>query len=63
VAIEDQLKRGTLQTPFPGAGAMLGAALARQPYLNLRLTLKPTPDNVAPTLRDWSLSYQCISAE
>jgi len=61
--IEDQLKRGTLQTPFPGAGAMLGAALARQPYLNLRLTLKPTPDNVVPTLRDWSLSYQCISAE
>jgi hypothetical protein len=61
--IEQNLSRLITQTPVPGAGPVLGAALARQPYLNLRLTLKPTPDNVAPTLTDWSLSYQCISAE
>ena len=61
--IENQLERAITNTPFPGAGPTVGAKLARSPYLNLRLTLKPTPDNVAPTLRDWSLSYQCISAE
>jgi len=61
--IENQLERATTNTPFPGAGPVVGAGLARNPYLNLRMTLKPTPDNVPPVLTNWSLSYQCVSAE
>ena len=62
--IEDQFSRAVAQTPFPGVGTTAGAALARNPWLRLQITVKATPDNKKDaTLNSWGLSYQCVAAE
>jgi hypothetical protein len=61
--IETQFKRPIGQVPFDGLGPTDGAKAARNPRLRLRMTLRPTPLNVLPTLKDWSLSFQCIAQE
>ncbi|MDB4939115.1 MAG: hypothetical protein JWP87_6087, partial [Labilithrix sp.] len=61
--IEDQFKRVIGSVPFDGLDPGPGAIAARNPYLRLRMTLRPTPDNTLPTLKDWSLSFQCVASE
>ncbi|MDB5216839.1 MAG: Tryptophan synthase alpha chain [Myxococcaceae bacterium] len=61
---EDQFTRSITQTPFEGAGVVLGKQIARQEWLRMKITIKATPDSKTDaTLNSWSVSYQCIARE
>ncbi len=61
---EDQFMRPVTNTPFAGLDPLPGKKAARGPWLNLKMTLRGTPDgSKTPTLVDWGISYQCVAIE
>lgn len=43
--------------------ALKGVPAAHQPYLEVRITLRPSTDNQSPLLNHWQLTYSCPDAE
>ncbi len=51
-------------TPFFGDGPTQGTIDDQNPWLDLRITLRTTPDGKqTPKLNSWSLSYTCVGIE
>lgn len=59
-----QFQRPTTSSPFPGYGILPGQSNDENPWLQLNIQLKTTPDGKnAPTVNSFQLSYQCVSNE